>query len=328
MAISIKCINPQRILYIRNDRIGDFLLNLPTIHAIKEKFPTGKMTVVVNPMVEELIQNNPDIDELIPFIPTPSFSAWIRLYRTLSKKKFDIIIVANPNKYFHLFSFLLKIPMRIGYKRKWPFFLTHSFPDKKHLAQKHEIEYNLDLVSCLDIGLKNPVSMNHFHLNSEKLTLPSSPYIVINPMTTSDFKQWPLEKFAELITVLHTETSCTLCLIGGESERCMIKKVLLPHLSKLEFGPRLCDFSGRITLPQLTTLLKHSKLLVSNDSGPVHMACAVQTPSVVLFGDPAKGSNPKRWGPWGEAKHSVVQATPIENIMVKNVWNSIQNHIR
>ena len=88
----------------------------------------------------------------------------------------------------------------------------------------------------------------------------------------------------------------------------------------------MADLVGRLTLRQLAALLQHARLLVSNDSGPVHLAAAMGTPTVVLFGtsDPATG--PARWGPWGQG-HTVICQPRLEQIDVDEVLQAIHTHV-
>src|SRR3989338_2343283 len=158
--------NPiQNILFVRTDRLGDFLLNLPAIHALKETYPKAHLSVLLHPSLEELLKDHPDMDEVIPFTPAlydTHFLKWFLFFWKLRKKYFDLVIISNPHKYFHLLTCLMRIPYRVGYDRKWGFFLTHTLTDLKAQSLKHEVEYNLDLVGRMRAKLIDPhVTQNY-----------------------------------------------------------------------------------------------------------------------------------------------------------------------
>lgn len=381
--------NIRKILFIRNDRIGDFLLNLPAIHALKETYPEAEISVVVHPLIAELLvyrkEGHPDITEIIPF-ETPAkpktrsrggflalrhawrrarndmsaFSKWFSLFRRLNKAKYDLAIVSNPHKYFHLLTALLRIPCRIGYDRKWGFLLTHTLPDRKAENKKHEVEYNLDLIygakswksgeifppptlttregeDAFRIYL-NPEEEKSFldSLTTQGLSLQKK-WLAVHPFTTDPKKQWPIDKCVDLLNRLLEWNSTSghpieIVLIGAAdaAEEKILRNINLsfrgpkPLVSKDRgISPSLKNLIGKLTLRQLAIFLKNARLLLSNDSGPVHIAASFQTETIVLFGG---GSNPTRWGPWSignKIKHSIIQKSHMSEISVETVWQEV-----
>ncbi|MBI3019354.1 MAG: glycosyltransferase family 9 protein, partial [Deltaproteobacteria bacterium] len=329
MAFPINAI--QNILFIRTDRLGDFLLNLPAIHALKETYPKARLSVLLHPSLEELLKDQPDIDETISFTPIihgTHFLQWFLFFWKLRKKSYDLVVISNPHKYFHLFTTLMRIPYRIGYPRKWGFLLTQTLPDLKVQSLKHEVEYNLDLVALVNAKLRDAGSSQSYSISlsiqdersfeglaQQKGLDLQKPWIVINPYTTASFKQWPIPRFIEMIQKLCEQADIQIILIGGHLESSLIKKDILPFIP-----PSVFDFSGALNLRQLAALLKRAILLISNDSGPVHIAAAFHTQMVVLFGKQPQGSNPKRWGPWdpmNKAGHKIIQKDRITDIKVQ-----------
>ena len=331
----------KKILFFRTDRIGDFLLNLPALHALKATYPHAKITVVLRPLVGELLLRHPDIDETISFDTTlkPPLSSWWRLFKTLRQQKYDLAIVSNPHKNLHLLCFLLGIPHRIGYDRKWPFLLTRAIADQKSQSLKHEVEYNLDLVCAAGAALpphSNPEDHYKIYVTRqeeaelEKLLLihripRQTSLIVVNPYTTNPKKQWPIEKMRDLIKKL--SASGAVLLIGGIDDQSRIKHEILNKMDVTN----LFDLSGQLTLRQLSALLKKTDVLISNDSGPVHIAAAFGTKMVILFGTQNAGSNPARWGPWHPDHHShlckIVIKPDIRRISVDEVWETTRHQL-
>jgi len=107
-------------------------------------------------------------------------------------------------------------------------------------------------------------------------------------------------------------------LIGGPEEQ-----GLVPHVLPADH-PRVVNLVGRVSLRQLAAVLRRARCLVSNDSGPVHLAAAVGTPAVVLFGTPTAAAGPRRWGPWG-LNHTVISQPSMEAISVADVLTAVQH---
>lgn len=317
---------PRKILFFRTDRLGDFLLNLPTIHEVKKNYPKAHISCVIHPDNLDIASHQPDIDQCIPFLPKKSLWYWIKFFLHLKKQKFDIAIISNPHKFFHLFTFLISIPVRVGYRRKWGFFLTHSIPDRKHESLKHEVEYNLDLVSKVKSNIRYEIFISEKARQSltdifiKRRINAQKPLIVINPYTTAAHKQWPIVNFIFLINKLSSSSHQTI-LIGGEKESLNIKEEMTPFLKEKVF-----DLSGLLTLSECAALLQRTSLFMSNDSGPMHIASAFKTPMIVLFGN-RYGSNPTRWGPWNKENVTIIENENIQDINVEEVWEHVQKNL-
>lgn len=181
----------NNIFVIRNDRFGEFLLIIPVLRALKEKYPQARLTLAVSLVVRELAGTVDCVDEVV---------VWDKIRKELRKHKFDLCVVLNPTKEAHWAVFWAGIPVRVGYDRKWGFLLTHKMKDTKHLGNRHEVDCNLELVGL--IGAKNkeiassgcallamtPIDKYEFLAGA----------IAIHPFTSDPVKQWPLERFVEL----------------------------------------------------------------------------------------------------------------------------------
>jgi lipopolysaccharide heptosyltransferase II len=322
-----------KILYFRTDRFGEFILNLPAIKALKKSFKDSYVAVVARPELKQLIQNSPFIDEVIPYDgKREQKGPWhtIKFISMIHKKRFDLAIISNPAKKLNIIAFLAGIPKRAGYDRKWGFLLTDKIKDKKFLGLKHEVEYNLDLVRA--IGAKDTQDKNlslpltDFELQFAKSELEKNGLkegeniIAIHPWSSNPAKQWPCMRFAQLADKLVSEVGAKVIIIGGK-EKIAHSVELLRSIKNKCF-----DFTGKTSLRQLAALLKNCRLLVSGDSGPVHIAACVNTPVIALFGtkDPATG--PKRWGPWGKG-HIVIHKEKLEDIAVEEVFQEISDKV-
>ena len=132
--------NFKNILVIRNDRFGEFLLNIPAMRALKEAYPQAKLTLAVNSAVCELAGAVECVDAVV---------VWDEVKGSLRKDKFDLCVVLNSTKEAHWAVFWAGIPARVGYDRKWGILLTHKLKDTKHQGMRHEVDCNLELVGLL-----------------------------------------------------------------------------------------------------------------------------------------------------------------------------------
>lgn len=314
----------MNILVVRNDRFGEFLLNIPALNALKQTFQNSKIILVVNPYLKELAKSLPAADEILEWQQgRHSFLEKIKLIGLLKARKIDIAVMLNPSKEFNLYSFLVGIPIRLGYARKWGFLLTHKVKDQKQAGLKHEIEYNLDLVGL--IGAKTENRELALPLKDCFVSLPiipggfaSNEIIAIHPWTSDPVKQWPIKSFRELAERIVNELNYKV-LIVGKTEASQSR-----FFDSLNEG--IHNITNKTSLNELAVILKKCKLLVSGDSGPVHLASCVGTPVIALFRSDLPGKTARRWGPWGEG-HTVIERNNLADITVKDVLDKIEEKL-
>jgi ADP-heptose:LPS heptosyltransferase len=221
-----KEVMPKNIFIVRSDRFGEFLLSLPAIKLIKINFPDSKIYLLAQRNNIELIRGVSFIDEYIDYEEDlfRGYRGAYRIAKILRKEKIDCFVVLNPKKEFHLASLLAAVPLRLGYNRKWGFCLNRKIEDKKYLAQKHEAEYNFDLVKliCKDISapsLDLPVdSADALGALSGHLNL-SQKYIVIHPFSSNPLKQIEVAYWMNLVSALKEKRAGNIVLIGSKEER-------------------------------------------------------------------------------------------------------------
>ncbi|MDD5594660.1 MAG: glycosyltransferase family 9 protein [Candidatus Omnitrophica bacterium] len=314
----------KNILVVRNDRFGEFLLNIPAFRALKETFKFAKLSAVVDPSVKDLAESLPYFDEVIPW-GMQKHSAWekISLLNLISGKKFDLSVILNPSKGFNLITYLARIPVRVGYDRKCAFLLTHKIADKKSLAVKHEVEYNLELIGLIGARTDNKVldlkiNENIIRQVKEKFALQDlDDLVVLHPWASDPIKLWPKESFLQLAKMLIEQLNLHVLIVGGRENAGQAKEVF--NLKASTFF----DLTGKTSLKELAVLLSQSKLLVSADSGPVHLACAVGTPVIALFRNDIPGKTAKRWGPWG-GTNIVIEKNNLTDISVAEVFHQVR----
>ena len=314
----------KNILAVRNDRFGEFLLNIPAFRALKKSYAGAKLTLLVNPCVQELARCIDFVDEVIAWENTRhKFSQIYRFSRDLKARDFDLCVIFNPSKELNIISFLAGIPIRIGYNRKWVFLLTKKTEDKKYLGQKHEIEYNLELLNLigiqsedktLSLKIDDGIIEGLFGIENR------GDLLALHPWTSDPVKQWPIQNFRKLAQRLVKEFNKKAIIIGGKEE--LDKSV--EYFSDL--GTDATNITGKTTLIQLAAVLKKCKLLISGDSGPVHLASCVGTPVIAIFRSDIPAKSAKRWGPWGKG-HSIIEKPELADITVDEVLDKVREVI-
>jgi len=300
----------HNILVVRTDRMGDVLLNIPAIRALKQTFESS-VTALVNSTLKDLLLGIPEIDQILPFDEEKwnrNIFARVNLLRQIREMRFDLAVVLNPAKRFHILTYLAGIPRRLGYDRKWGFLLTHKIEDMKFLGQKHEVEYNLDLVRSIGADTKDKNISLQIKAKDKQFVgdlllrcgiKDKDSIIVINPHSSNPAKCWPKEQFVRVADQLYLRLSAKVVIIGTTEER----NSAINLISFAKYPPiNLC---GKLTLTQLAALLYRCALLISNDSGPVHIAAACGRPTVAIFGRNIPGVSPRRWGAWGDGHISL-----------------------
>ncbi|MFA7255268.1 MAG: glycosyltransferase family 9 protein [Candidatus Omnitrophota bacterium] len=345
--MSLKLPDAPRILITRTDRIGDLVLTTPLFKALREKFPKAWIAALVFLEHREIVEGNPYLDEVILYDKKGNERGlWGQFLfsQKLRSEKFDVVIYAHGTNRMHLAGWLAGIPIRIGYDRRASWALSYVHPYNKKEGKKQEAEYLFELLEPLGVTppeeietffpvtdpsvrsletlrLSHKIPYDRPHSLSEESkvngTSPGNlfkkenggqdrPWIVLNPSASDVTKMWPAERFAELVTRIQKDRPSIFLAIGTAQDRPIIE-TLIKNTSVPVF-----DLSGKLSLGMLGALLKRASLLVSNDSGPVHIATAVGTPVVSIFGRYEAGLGPKRWQPLG--KHSRVVAKDVSSI--------------
>lgn len=282
--------------------MGDVVLSTPVLKALRDAYPKGRITFMVRPAVKEIAEGNPYVDEVITYDKSMGLFGNIGFIMTLRNKKFDLAIVLHPTIRTNWIVFLSGIPKRLGFdrKRKMGVLLTDRVPDNKHLGLKHEIDYTLDILRYVGVSAKDrklyvPVSRDARTKVAGAFTeggiSGGDTVVTINPGASCPSKRWPAERFAKAADELIKGRGVKVVIIAGEADKRIGEKV-----ASLMKEKRL-DLSGKTTVGDAAAVLERSKLFISNDSGPVHVACALGIPVVAIFGRKDRGLSPRRWGP-------------------------------
>lgn len=311
----------MKILIIRSHYLGDTLLTMPIIRELKELYPESTITLLSKPGIHQsLLDNFQYLDEII------NFNNFIETLNILKKEKFDRVYLFKRSFSVALLSWLANIPERIGFDtdaRK--IFLTEN---KKYNLDIHEVQSMFSLIkTCSPINLKEQY---YFTTNTEKNTARNTlsqlntnkQNIIIHPLASNSLKNWRLDHWIELINKLQETNKYNIILSGDTSQATQdyhnrIKAQLTQEIS--------LDLSIKNnTLRENIALYEQCDLVIAVDSGPMHLAAAVQTPVLGIFGP----SSIKRWHPWTNSPYiTLVNNTNCYPCHLKTTCNNTRECI-
>ena len=300
-----------RILIIRTDRIGDVILSTPVIRALRRAHPQGYLGMMVRPEHRELVEGNPDLNAVILFDkegPEKNWRGTLAFARRLKEHRFDTAVILHSTNRVILVSWLAGIRRRIGYARRLGPLLTQKIPYIKKEGDRHELEYNLQLLRLVGVEARErdlfvPTTQAQERKVADFLKQQriegTAPLVVLHPGASCSSKRWAPNHFAAVGDELIGRHGARVVVVSGPGEESQGRAVISRMKS------RAVAALGSLSLGETACLLKKARCLISNDSGPVHLACAVGTPVVSIFGRWGGGLSPKRWGPTGSRSASL-----------------------
>ncbi len=286
--------NVNSILLVSLTCIGDVILTTPVMRTLKDNFPKARLTVVAGPTAAPLLEKHEWVDDVVVFENRgrhAGLSGVTTLVGELRKRKYDMVVDLRNSAIPYL--------MRCRYR-----ITAHQAHIKnKNVRGRHAIDRHLDvLVSC---GLQATNREMFVTIPSEmaekaaerlkEAGLPDGNTIAVYPGAGSPYKLYPLEKFKAVLRMLRESVDSGFALVGSKEDR-----ALCEALGEL-LGVRAADFAGELDILETGALLKNCRLLITNDSGPMHLAAAVGTPTVAIFGP----TDAERYGPRG-ANHRII----------------------
>jgi heptosyltransferase-2 len=291
----------NNILIIKPGAIGDLLHLTPVIKALKAKYPHVRISLLVSSKATaSLFRDNPHVIETIVFdkkIEHRSFSALIRLRRQIKRGRYDMVINFQRSNLKAWFLVTAALPCRV--------LVYHKAKDRIMHAVVNHLETVAPLaITATDLDLEFYTSSDDDEFAEKLLGTPEfagKKLICLNPGASNRIKCWSTASFAALADRLINELDAKILIIGGNEER-----DLADSICAATYKPPL-DLVGKLSLTQLGAVLKRCKVLVSGDTGPMHLATAVKTPVVALFG----AIDPRRTGPVGKG-HRVIQHKEVE----------------
>lgn len=303
----------RRLLIVKTSAIGDVIHALPVVQAIKNAAPKMTLDWVVRARSADVLRGNPAIDTLRVLPDKPKFADLLTLRREMHAANYEIALDMQGLALSGLVTTLSGAPIRMGWDRGREgnaLFLTHPVVPGKAPA-RHEIDLLYGFAEALGVYAAHPEFTPQPYLAVEGAAKAAAwldslprPRIALNVGASRAYKRWPAERWGEVARGLAAD-GAGLVFIGDKNDAAVVAE-LTPTLA----GGRFVDLSGQTTLRELASVLAACDLLVSGDSGPMHLAVAVGTPAVALFG----ATDPRRHGPYG--RRSVVLHDPAPGAMV------------
>ncbi|THI90497.1 MAG: putative lipopolysaccharide heptosyltransferase III [Nitrospira sp. CG24A] len=288
----------KNVLIIKLRYIGDVLLATPTVRAIKAARPDVRVTMMVNRGTEDVLSGNLDLEEVV-VLDKGSLGAQSRLIAGLRSRRFDTVVDLTDGDRSAFLSWISGASVRIGFndehrwRGKYYTRVVQSMPEVEH-----RIDRDLESLKPMSIQADSkdlqlrvtPEEVDSADRLLDQLAVQrSQSTVILQPGARYWFKAWPPERYAELADRLTSQYGCQV-LIGGSSADLDLAQQIRQMTKS-----RPTIMAGRTTIKQFAAIAKRSALFVGSDSGAMHIAAAVGTSIVALFGP----SNPREWGPRG-----------------------------
>lgn len=289
--------HPNKILVRSTNWIGDAVMTTPAVRTIRENFPESEITMLVHPWVSDVFRYSPRVDRLFIYEKKGRHKGprgMLQLAGELRQEQFDCAILLQNAFEAALITLVAGIPVRGGYTTDGRgLLLTHGVHKINELNKKHEVNYYQRIL--LGLGLRPAVNElelfipgNHIDAAKQRIEdltgehLKSAPLIGFNPGAAfGPAKRWPTEKFAELAEMLCRRTKARILLFGSAADKETAVRIIGRAGAA---ASRMIDLTGATTLIEAMALIGECDVFVTNDSGLMHVAAALRTPLVAIFG--------------------------------------------
>ncbi len=331
----------MKFLLIQLRRIGDVIMTTPSIRLLRESFPEAHFTFLTEPPSDQVLRENPYLDEILLFRKTGSPFETLRFFQNIRQQKFDAVIdfFGNPRSAF--FTRFSGAPIRIGFNfrgRKWAYNhtvkisaeVTYAAQDKSLLLQPLGI-------SAEDFGLDFFTTEKDQKFADdlfEKMGIRNRDFVVsLSPVSRQLYKVWPAERFAKIADWLVKTYKAKILFLFGPGEVHFIDSVRKAMIQK-----SLPNYPVP-TLSETHAILKKVDLHLGNDNGPRHFAVAGKTPTLTIFGRPWAAN----WTPSQQTMHRTLEYDPgcknkcvypkcnlecLEGVTVEAVQNELEEMMK
>jgi ADP-heptose:LPS heptosyltransferase len=300
----------RKIAVVRAGRIGDYLCTTPALRALRHALPDAHVTLIGLPFLRELVERSSLLDRFAEFPGFPGLAEQffdarraVDFFRRMQDERFDLAIQmhgsgvnANP------FTLLL------GARRTAGFVRPGDGPGRLDAALPlpdagHEVHRLLALTTFLGAppcgdALDFPLTVEDCAEADRLLAGLPEPFVGLHPAARDATKRWNPRRFAAAAAELRERHGGSIVLLGGAEERATLEEMAR------DLGGPVLNLAGRTSLPVLGAAARRLAVLLTNDSGPAHVAYALRTPAVVVFGS----TDPARWGPLERDRHRVLAA--------------------
>ncbi|HEX5416532.1 MAG TPA: glycosyltransferase family 9 protein, partial [Chloroflexota bacterium] len=310
----------RKILVIRPDHLGDLLFLTPALRQVRRGLPDAEIVGLVGPWGRPVLERNPDLDRLLTWefswfdrkprsSPLAPYRSLLMLAARLRAERFDLALQFRADFWWGALAVRLAgTPEQIGYAAPVVApLLTRAVPIQH---DRHAVEENLTLAAAVapaisDIRLVFPLTADERGRAAELLAplraeADGRPIVALAAGAGARVKLWPPERLAAVGQTLRDEFGVDMVVLGGPGEGDLVSAVMAG------LAPGALPLAGRTSLGELAAVLERCALVVGPDSGPLHLAVAVGTPSLHLYGP----ADARRFGPWGDPSWHRAIASP------------------
>lgn len=297
-------INPRKILIVKPSSLGDVIHSLPFLNAVKTCFPKSEIHWVIAKGLEGILESHPMINKLwvidkdswknIQNVKSTIQEIKV-LFKKLKQEKYDLVVDLQGLLRSGVITGATGAPVRIGFREAREgssVFYTHKVAGGKNI---HAVDRYLKIAESLGCNIADiSFPFSTFDSSLSFIPDPSSlkDYVVIVPGARWKTKIWPAEKFGKLVSLLPLES----IIVGSKTDKAIADEIV--SLS----GGRAVSLAGKTNLRELIAVISRANFIVSNDSGPMHIAAALNVPVFAIFGP----TDPSRTGPYGKG-HTIIR---------------------
>ena len=295
----------ERVLIVRTDRIGDVVLTLPMVPTLHAKFPGRKISMLLRSYTRELVDGFAGLDSILQYDEGKRPKKFFTMLRELRECRFDLVFVVHPTFRLALLLLFAGVPIRVGTGYRWYSFLFNRrvFEHRK-TAERHEAEYNLSLLQAIGCDIRSIPSITLSLSQAAKDAAAHEFFrlgmrvgenlVILHPGSGGSARDWSARNFGDLARELKSD-GCTVVVTGSSSEEPLVEEVV-----RRSNGSAVAS-AGRLSLKELAAFIGSARLFVSNSTGPLHIAAALDTP-VIAFYPPIRECSQRRWGPLTQKK--------------------------
>ncbi|MBC8378601.1 MAG: lipopolysaccharide heptosyltransferase I [Planctomycetes bacterium] len=326
----------KNILIIKPSAMGDVVHAMPVLASLRAAFPDARISWLVRNEFAPLLECVSGLDEIVLFdrkllgkwfYSPAAFKALRGFMRSLKNNRYDLVLDLQGLFRTAFFAWVTDSAKRIGMvdcREFAGFFYSHRIC--RPLNSMHLLDYyhalladaGVDAVLATESYLNTPEEAKvSVRQKLEQAGIPSKDYFVLMPSSAHFSKCWPVERFVKLAETIHQQFGAAIVVIGTEKDRSIVDAI------KTSCQSPVVDLANRTTILELIALLQNAKGVVSNDTGPGHIAAAMHVPTVLIFGH----TNPMRVGPY--RRPECIAAIEADNrpktIESNNPKHSIEN---
>ena len=295
----------RRVLIVRLRSIGDTVLSTPSLTALRRFLPDAEIDVLLEDWVAPILEGYREVDNVLT-VRRNDTKDRLRLMWKLRSRGYDAAYNLHGGTTAGFFTAATLAKHRVGFKHyPYKFLYNHLAPASSELWQRektHSAEQQLALLGWTGVPVsdrpKTRLEITEKAAESIKNKIDSERFALIHPVAAFESKQWATENFAKIADYLHEKGLSAVAVAAPKEAETLERLQNLAQVGVKSFV--------NLSLPEITALAARARIFVGNDSGIAHVAAAVQTPSVVIFGS----SNIAHWRPWTNAPHEVVSANP------------------